>query len=104
MKCGLCLELGEVDHAADVEADADQSHEEHEHTLKHELRQAGHGEAARCPEELNLDYSRHKVEHSLFKYFKFTRLITVLCKRSTLFYFGLPALILFLTRQTINIT
>ena len=38
----LGLELGKVDHAADVEADPAQGDQEHEHPLKHELREAGH--------------------------------------------------------------
>ena len=36
--------LGEVDHAADVETHPDQGDQEHEHPLKHELREAGHAE------------------------------------------------------------
>ena len=42
MEGWLGLELGKVDHAADVEADPAQGDQEHEHPLKHELREAGH--------------------------------------------------------------
>ena len=44
MEGGLSLQLGEVDHAADVEADPDQGDEEHEDALEHELGGAGHTE------------------------------------------------------------
>ena len=41
----------------------------------------------------------HKVEHSLFKYFKYTHVNNIMLKINLL-YFGLPALILIFTRQT----
>ena len=47
MEGGLCLELGEVDDTADVEADPDQGNEEHEGPLEHKLGEAGHADAVR---------------------------------------------------------
>ena len=56
MECGLLLELGEVDHTADVKAHSNQGNHKHEQTLKYEIEKTGHTEVSNSSKGLNLDF------------------------------------------------
>ena len=52
----MLLELGEVDHTADIEAHSNQGNHKHEQALKYKMKITGHTEMSSSLKGLNLDF------------------------------------------------